>query len=95
MIGPEDIEAFSQHHQEDLKAADELARRKEKGLPSDRWADGHSGMVKVARGIRAYQRLVELFADAWLERDQYDTERGRNATEPWRDPMRHDSRGEG
>jgi hypothetical protein len=35
----------------DIEAAREYARRWRKGLPSDRWADGHVGSVMVARGI--------------------------------------------
>ncbi len=64
MIGPDDIEAFAARWGDSLTAADEYARRKEKGLPSDRWSDGTAGAVLVANGIRAMQAIIALQSDA-------------------------------
>lgn len=85
---PDDIDAFAVHNRDALAAADEYVRRAEKGLPSDRWCDGHAGAVLVARGIKAYRRMSELFSDAWLERDRMDAERSANSMEAHADPAR-------
>lgn len=66
-----DLSDFEREYGEALEAAAEFARRKEKGIPSDRWADGHVGAVNVAIGIRAMQAIMamqsqvisEMFAD--------------------------------
>lgn len=60
MIGPEDISAFEAA----IAPAKEFRRRAEKGLPSDRWADGDEGMRAVAIGIAALERLVLTYAEA-------------------------------
>ena len=65
----------------EVDAALEYARRWRKGLPSDRWCDGHAGAVKVARGIEQMAAaLVRLMAE--------EEARGLEAMEPSADPMR-------
>ncbi|MEL6362371.1 MAG: hypothetical protein AAFR21_14940 [Pseudomonadota bacterium] len=63
MITSEDIEAFAVYNREALDAADEFVRRSEKGIPSDRWADGESGLQLVAQGIHAQQALLNVVSD--------------------------------
>ena len=65
----------------EVEAALEYARRWRKGLPSDRWCDGHAGAVKVARGI-------EQMAAAILRYMDEEERRGADAMEPSADPMR-------
>ena len=60
MIGPDDIAAFEAA----IEPAKEFRRRAEKGLPSDRWADGDTGMKAVAAGICAMEQLIKIYADA-------------------------------
>ena len=65
----------------DVEAALEYARRFKKGLPSDRWVDGHVGAVAVARGI-------ERLTAAILRNIEEQAQRSADAMEPTRDPMR-------
>ena len=65
----------------DVKAAIEYARRAEKGLPPDRYADGQSGEKAVARGIARLVAAIENIAS-----EQY--RRGLEAMEPSADPCR-------
>lgn len=65
----------------DVDAALEYARRFRKGLPSDRWSDGHVGAVSVARGI-------EMMAAAIVRQMEEEERRSREAMEPTADPMR-------
>lgn len=88
VIGPDDIDAFQRRWSDSLNAADEYARRKEKGLPSDRWADGKSGEMLVANGIRAQQRLLEMYASFALEVMAAERARNDAAMDATPDPMR-------
>ena len=45
----------------DILAALEFHRRWRKGLPSDRWTDGHKGAVEVARGIEAMAVIIAAY----------------------------------
>ena len=47
----------------DLMAADEYARRWRKGLPSDRFTDGHVGAVSVAKGIEKLKAQRDYLAN--------------------------------
>jgi hypothetical protein len=67
MISVEDIEAFEANNSECLAAASEYARRANKGLPSDRWADGTTGAVMVAQGIIAQQRIMAMQTAALVD----------------------------
>ena len=60
MISADDITAFEEANADALQAASEYARRAQKGLPSDRWADGTTGAVMVAQGIIAQQRIIAM-----------------------------------
>jgi hypothetical protein len=70
-----DLDDFRPEHQAALDAAAEFRRRAAKGLPSDRFADGHAGMVLVARGIAIMEGLLETQAD--VIRAMLDAERQR------------------
>ena len=63
-IGPEDIDEFRRRWGPSLDAANEFARRKEKGIPPDRWSDGTAGAVLVANGIRAMQQIMAWQTEA-------------------------------
>ena len=64
MIGPDDIQAFYDRWGPSIDAAHEYARRKEKGIPPDRWSDGTAGAVNVANGIRAMQQIMAWQTEA-------------------------------
>ena len=66
---------------EHMRAAVEFSRRCQKGLPSDRWADGEIGMASVARGI---DLMHIAMANMLKEREQW-SEASMEATA---DPMR-------
>jgi hypothetical protein len=66
---------------DDVEAAFEYVRRFRKGLPSDRFCDGHTGAVKVARGI---EKLAEELAARMVE----EYARGLQAMEAAPDPCR-------
>lgn len=81
MISHDDIEAMSDGIHPDVEAAFEYARRWRKGLPSDRFCDGQKGAVAVARGIeRMAQAIARQMADEY--------QRGLEAMETSRDPLR-------
>lgn len=65
----------------DVQAAIEYARRAEKGLPTDRYADGQAGEKAVARGIARLVAAVER-----LSEQEYL--RGLEAMEVTKDPCR-------
>ena len=65
----------------DVGAALEYARRFRKGLPSDRFSDGHVGAVAVARGS-------ERMSAAILRHMEDEARRSADAMEPTRDQMR-------
>ena len=65
----------------DVEAAHEYVRRWRKGLPSDRFTDGHHGAVAVARGI-------ERMAAALARYVEEEHRRGLEAMEPSADPCR-------
>lgn len=50
MITQDDIDAFAEESEPDIKAAMTFARRAKKGIPADRWAPGVTDMEAVARG---------------------------------------------
>lgn len=52
MITQDDIDAFADQNEDNVRAATEFARRAKKGLPPDRWASDEE-MYRVARGIEA------------------------------------------
>lgn len=82
MITQDDIDAFKEDSlHPDVSAALEYSRRWRKGLPSDRFCDGHAGAVAVARGI-------ERMAGAILRNMEEEARRSADAMEPTRDPMR-------
>ena len=87
-MNKEDIDLFFAKNINFVRAADEAVRRMEKGLPSDRWFDGHAGQVRAVRGIKVYRRMAELFAEAWTARDEMDRQRGLDSMEATPDPMR-------
>jgi hypothetical protein len=68
-----DLDDFRPEHQAALTAAAKFRHRAEKGLPSDRFADGHAGMVLVAKGIAIMEGLLEAQADVIraMIKDQY------------------------
>jgi len=72
LITQDDIEAFAEKNERPMSAALEFARRAQKGLPSDRWADGASGDQDVAQGIAALfeqnQMLASAFMQLWNEK---------------------------
>ena len=83
----EEIHAFLVKHQENIAAGTEFTRRWEKGIPSDRWTDGERGMHKVAKGIRARDRIIELLGDELLRIAAEERQRGLQAMETSADPM--------
>ena len=87
-LGPEDIDAFQRRWSDSIETAKEYARRKEKGLPSDRWADGKAGEMLVANGIRAQERLLEMYAQFALEVMAAERARNEASMEASPDPMR-------
>lgn len=76
MLTREDIDAFEAEHSRDIEAAKTYTRRAKKGLPSDRWADGADGCLRVARGIDAQSRLLDVFARTTAEMAQIIKEIG-------------------
>lgn len=74
-----DLSDFEQEHAEAIKAAGEYARRWEKGLPSDRFANGTIGEALVGQGIRAMQTIMTLQNAAILEMFQEIQARGSDA----------------
>ena len=79
MIGPDDIEAFSEDNAPAIAAASEYARRAAKGLPADRLADGARGAMLVAKGIHAYQVIMAIQTDALAVMGQELQDRGTDA----------------
>lgn len=67
MISADDIAAFEESNAEALTAAAEYARRAQKGIPPDRWADGNTGAVMVAQGILAQQRIMAMQTAALVD----------------------------
>ena len=71
-----------------IEAAREYARRAQKGLPTDRFADGADGERLVAKGIDEMDRLL---AWSYLEIERLKAEKfasGLDAMEATKDPMR-------
>lgn len=64
MIQIDDIEAFEADNADAITAANEYVRRATKGLPADRFTDGATGAMLVAKGIHAYQAIMAAQADA-------------------------------
>lgn len=52
-----DLNDWRPEYDEALEAAREFARRKNKNIPPDRWADGTLGQRKVAVGIELFDAL--------------------------------------
>jgi hypothetical protein len=52
-----DLNDWRPEYDEALEAAREFARRKNKNIPPDRWADGTIGQRKVALGIELLDAL--------------------------------------
>lgn len=75
-----DLDDFRKEHEEAIAAANEYARRWEKGLPSDRFANGAKGEALVGRGIRAFQQIMAMQNAALIELFNEIQERGTNAT---------------
>lgn len=65
----------------DVLIALEYARRWRKGLPSDRFCDGHAGAVATARGI-------ERMASALNRLIEEDSRRADESIETFPDPCR-------
>ena len=65
----------------DVDVALEYARRWRKGIPSDRWCDGHAGAVQVAKGI---ERMAATILRQIAENDA----RARASMDASADPMR-------
>lgn len=65
MIAHDDIEAFADDSEDDIKAALRYAQRYQRGLPPDRWSKGSKGAEAVARGIVALWRMQEATAAAF------------------------------
>lgn len=74
-----DIDDFKQEHQEAIDAANEYARRWEKGLPTDRFANGAKGEAMVGQGIRAFQTIMAIQNAALIEMFNEIQERGADA----------------
>lgn len=74
MISQDDIDAFAEESEADIKAAMKFAERSKRGLPADRWAPGVKDMEAVARGIEAlfamYNMTANAFVQIWTERQQ-------------------------
>ena len=87
MIGPDDIDAF----QDDaIKTAREYARRRRKGIPSDRWCDGATGARAVADGIEALDWCLAWCVSEIERLRAQIAQNGADSMEPHRDPCRHD-----
>jgi hypothetical protein len=67
MLTQDDITAFQEDAATALAAADEYARRAQKGLPPDRFTDGTTGALMVARGIIAQQRIIAMQTAALVD----------------------------
>lgn len=85
------IERFFHDTEQARAAAVEYVRRSEKGLPPDRWTNGTEGAALVAEGIRAWIHLCRMNAAALDAYQQQERERGEQAMEASRDPMRDDT----
>lgn len=84
MLNAEQIENW----EADINTAREYARRRRKGIPSDRWTDGAVGAAKVAAGIDALDWML-AYSVAEIERLEAEIrKRGIDAMEAWRDPRR-------
>lgn len=59
MIGPDDIDAFRDEHQDALNEAAAYARRAAEGLPVDRWSTTQQAIL-VAKGIRALTVIIAI-----------------------------------
>ena len=70
------------------EAATEFVRRADKGLPSDRWADGSEGMQLVVDGIRERDRRLLIISEALQEAMERERRRGAEAMDATADPMR-------
>lgn len=88
MISSDDIEAMQDDIHPDVSAAMEYWRRWRKGIPSDRWTDGHKGAVQVARGIERMMVTVAKYIED-------DARRSADSIEPHKDPMRTRGKHEG
>ena len=91
MIDGEQIDNW----QDNIATAREYSRRRRKGIPSDRWADGAIGATKVADGIDAQDWCIAYlvsYADQKQARiEQLEAELlriGSESMEPWQDPKR-------
>ena len=85
MLSQDDIEAFKD---DNINAAREYARRRRKGLPSDRWCDGTKGAEAVADGIDALDWCLAWCVKEIEELRAQIKQVGADAMEPHKDPMR-------
>lgn len=90
MITVEDIARFQEDTDEAIRAADTYARRREKGIPPDRWADGVRGEHMVALGIRALQETINIQADAMSAMLEDIQSRTYGVTDATKDPCRRE-----
>jgi uncharacterized membrane protein len=77
----DDLDAFYSRNSKAIATASEYARRAEKGIPSDRWADGTEGAALVARGIRAQEVIMSMLSEALGAMIAADRQRGIDAME--------------
>lgn len=73
---------------EGIAAAREYARRRRKGIPSDRWADGEIGAAAVADGIDALDWCLSWCVKEIEELRAQIKASGADSMEAHRDPMR-------
>lgn len=74
-----DLKDFAEEYGAALDAANEYKRRAQKGLPSDRFADGANGEALVAQGIAAMQTIMNLQNAAIVEMYNDIQARGQDA----------------
>lgn len=79
-LGPDDIKAFAEDAEEALKAAQTYVKRRNKGLPPDRWYDGHNGAELVAKGIVAQSTMIELLSGAFIQMWNEKVQQAHDAT---------------
>ena len=91
MISQDDIDAFddfSERFGPAIESGAEAVRRMRKGLPHDRWFDGKMGQALTVQGIFARDVIIGMQTQMLLALMNAERERGVEAMEPTRDPMR-------
>ena len=79
MLSQADIDAFQEANAPALEAAAKYVKGAEKGLPSDRWADGTAGAKLVAQGIKAQMQIMAMLTETIAAMSAQAMEQGRES----------------